>query len=81
MLKIGIIGLGGISKKHITEICDCDKGEIVAIDTPTNLESKTAATNAIEVIIEDRDNKMNTNMMRFVNYTHSHTHIICQTLS
>ena len=31
MLKIGIIGLGGISKKHITEINDCDKGKIVAI--------------------------------------------------
>lgn len=31
MLKIGIIGLGGISKKHIAEIGDCDKGEIVAI--------------------------------------------------
>ena len=31
MLKIGIIGLGGISKKHINEINNCDKGEIVAI--------------------------------------------------
>lgn len=31
MLKIGIIGLGGISRKHIREIQACDKGEIRAI--------------------------------------------------
>ena len=31
MLKIGIIGLGGISIKHIREIQACDKGKICAI--------------------------------------------------
>lgn len=31
MLKIGIIGLGGVSSRHIREIQACDKGEIRAI--------------------------------------------------
>lgn len=64
---------------EVSQICNkviiINKGEIVAIDTPENLESKTTSTNAIEVIIEDLDNKIDSlngnlagiNEMKFIN--------------
>ena len=31
MVRIGIIGLGGISQKHLRELCGCDNVEVVAL--------------------------------------------------
>ena len=47
---------------EISQICDkviiINKGEIVAIDTPENLESKVCKNNSILVTVEDTENKM-----------------------
>lgn len=49
---------------EVSQICEkviiIDKGEIVAIDTPENLEGKTKETNSLNVVIEDVDNKFET---------------------
>lgn len=47
---------------EVSQICDrviiIDKGKIVAIDTPENLENKVSTNNSIYVTIEDTDNKV-----------------------
>lgn len=47
---------------EVSQICDrviiINKGKIVAIDTPENLESKVSTNNAIYVTVEDIDNKV-----------------------
>ena len=46
---------------EISQLCEkviiIDKGEIVAVDTPENLEKKTKETNKIKVTVDDLDNK------------------------
>lgn len=48
---------------EVSQICNkviiINKGKIVAIDTPENLENKVANNNCIYVTVEDLDNKMN----------------------
>ena len=63
-----------IGKKHtvllsshilseVSQICNkvviINKGKIVAVDTPENLENKVANNNVIYVTVEDAENKMN----------------------
>lgn len=47
---------------EVSQVCDrviiINKGKIVAIDTPKNLEEKVAVNNAIYVTVEDTENKM-----------------------
>ena len=47
---------------EVSQICDrviiINKGKIVAIDTPENLESKVSTNNSIYVTVEDLDNKV-----------------------
>lgn len=47
---------------EVSQICDrviiINKGEIVAIDTPENLEKKVEKDNSIYVTVEDTENKM-----------------------
>ena len=47
---------------EISQICTkviiINKGKIVAIDTPQNLENKVSQENSIFVIVEDKENKM-----------------------
>ena len=47
---------------EVSQICNrviiINKGKIVAIDTPANLENKVASENSIYVTIEDPENKM-----------------------
>ena len=47
---------------EVSQICDrviiINKGKIVAIDTPENLESKVSTNNSIYVTVEDPDNKV-----------------------
>ncbi len=47
---------------EVSQICDrviiINKGKIVAIDTPENLESKVSTNNSIYVTVEDTDNKV-----------------------
>lgn len=49
---------------EVSQICNrviiINKGEIVAIDTPENLENKTVQGNSIYVTVEDPENKMET---------------------
>lgn len=49
---------------EVSQICNkviiINKGKIVAIDTPENLESKVSNKNCIYVTVEDTENKMNT---------------------
>ena len=49
---------------EISQICSkviiINKGKIVAIDTPKNLEKKVVGTNTIYVTVEDKKNKMKT---------------------
>ena len=49
---------------EVSQICEkviiIDKGEIVAIDTPENLEGKTTEVEALAVTIEDANNKFET---------------------
>lgn len=49
---------------EVSQICNkviiINKGKIVAIDTPENLESKVANKNSIYVTVEDTDNKIDT---------------------
>lgn len=49
---------------EISQICEkviiIDKGEIVAIDTPDNLESKTTEINALNITVDDINNKFET---------------------
>lgn len=49
---------------EISQICEkivvIDKGEIVAVDTPKNLEKKTSDKTAIKIVIEDENNKFET---------------------
>ena len=46
---------------EVSQICEkviiIDKGEIVAIDTPENLESKTTEVNIVNVTVDDPNNK------------------------
>ena len=46
---------------EISQLCEkviiIDKGEIIAVDTPENLESKTAETNILNVVVDDLNNK------------------------
>ena len=46
---------------EVSQICEkviiIDKGEIVAIDTPENLEAKTKETKSLNVVVEDANNK------------------------
>ena len=64
----------GLGKKHtvilsshilseVSQICEkviiINKGKIVAIDTPENLEKKVSGKNDIFVTVEDKDNKTN----------------------
>ena len=46
---------------EVSQICEkviiIDKGEIVAIDTPENLEGKTTETESLTVVVEDANNK------------------------
>ena len=48
---------------EVSQICNrviiINKGEIVAIDTPENLEKKVVKENSIYVTVEDPENKMN----------------------
>ena len=48
---------------EVSQICNrviiINKGKIVAIDTPENLENKVVQNNAIYVTVEDSENKMN----------------------
>ena len=48
---------------EVSQICDrviiINKGKIVAIDTPENLEQKAVGKNCIYVTVEDPENKMN----------------------
>ncbi len=47
---------------EVSQICNkviiINKGKIVAIDTPENLESKVSSNNSIYVTVEDTENKM-----------------------
>ena len=47
---------------EVSQICDrviiINKGKIVAIDTPENLENKVSTNNSIYVTVEDSDNKV-----------------------
>lgn len=47
---------------EVSQICDrviiINKGKIVAIDTPENLEKKAASKNCIYITVEDPENKM-----------------------
>ena len=49
---------------EVSQICNrviiINKGEIVAIDTPENLESKVVKDNSIYITVEDPENKMKT---------------------
>ena len=49
---------------EVSQICNkviiINKGEIVAIDTPENLEKKVVKDNSVYVTVEDPENKMNT---------------------
>lgn len=49
---------------EISQICEkivvIDKGEIVAVDTPKNLEKNTTDKSVIKVILEDENNKFET---------------------
>ena len=49
---------------EVSQICErviiINKGKIVAIDTPENLENKVSRKNCVYVTIEDIDNKINT---------------------
>ena len=49
---------------EVSQICNrvviINKGKIVAVDTPENLENKVVAGNAIHVTVEDLENKMAT---------------------
>lgn len=49
---------------EISQICEkivvIDKGEIVAVDTPKNLEKKTSDKTTIKIVIEDENNKFET---------------------
>ena len=49
---------------EISQICEkvviIDKGEIVAVDTPENLENKTAEKNILTVIVDELDSKFET---------------------
>ena len=46
---------------EVSQICEkviiIDKGEIVAVDTPENLEKNTAEANCLNLIIDDSENK------------------------
>lgn len=47
---------------EVSQICDkviiINKGKLVAIDTPSNLESKVATDNSLYVTVEDTENKI-----------------------
>ena len=47
---------------EVSQICNkviiINKGKIVAIDTPENLEAKVSGSNSIYVTVEDKENKM-----------------------
>ncbi len=49
---------------EVSQICNkviiINKGKIVAIDTPENLENKVSSNNSIYVTVEDKDNKIDT---------------------
>ena len=49
---------------EVSQICEkviiIDKGEIVAIDTPENLEKQTTEVNTVNIIVEDTNNKFET---------------------
>ncbi len=49
---------------EVSQICNrviiINKGKIVAVDTPENLEKRVVSENAINVIVEDPENKMET---------------------
>lgn len=49
---------------EVSQICDkviiINKGKIVAIDTPKNLEEKVANDNSVYVTVEDKENKIET---------------------
>ena len=49
---------------EVSQICDrviiINKGKIVAIDTPENLENKVSTNNVIYVTVEDKENKVDT---------------------
>ena len=49
---------------EVSQICEkviiIDKGEIVAVDTPKNLESKTAETVNLSIVVDDMNNKFQT---------------------
>ena len=49
---------------EVSQICDrviiINKGKIVAIDTPENLEKKVSTNNVIFVTVEDKENKVET---------------------
>ncbi len=46
---------------EISQICDkviiIDKGKIVAIDTPNNIENRATENNALDITVEDENNK------------------------
>lgn len=46
---------------EVSQICDkviiIDKGKIVAIDTPNNIENKATENNALDITVEDENNK------------------------
>ena len=48
---------------EVSQICDkviiINKGQLVAIDTPNNLEDKVANDNSVYVTVEDAENKIN----------------------
>lgn len=48
---------------EVSQICEkviiIDKGNILAVDTPENLESKVSSQNILTVTVEDIDNKIN----------------------
>ncbi len=63
----------GLAKNHtvvisshilseVSQLCErviiINKGKIVAIDTPKNLEEKVSKENTINIIVEDKENKM-----------------------
>ena len=47
---------------EVSQVCDrviiINKGKIVAIDTPENLEKKVASNNTIYIVVEDNENKI-----------------------
>ena len=49
---------------EVSQICDkviiINKGKLIAIDTPNNLEDKVANDNSVYVTVEDTENKMET---------------------